>query len=374
MGDLGEELENKGSPCSSEENSCPKRARCICEFSFTQPSKEESFQQLVPSENFWTDIEPQICELKKCSSLDQKDNTSSSNSMNIPSGSTNLDRSKGENVSTQMNRNENFSIKVFLKSKLNSTKARLDFDNEVKIMQQLRSPWTLVLHEVCTTPESVYLVLERYESTLCDYLKHFPTGLDYQTSILISSQVLQALNVCKENGITHRNLKPASIFISSCSNLNQESANYDVRCKLGNFSSAVWDPKENSTITQGMAGSIGYMAPEMFSNLPYDGSKSDIWSFGCLWINLHFGIIIFNNTWLKCFQEINAVDVCAQSLATSTTQALACFKNFLTEESCFDKVLRDFIQSCLQVDPNHRLSACKLLEHDLWSSRLVVRN
>lgn len=93
--------------------------------------------------------------------------------------------------------------------------------------------------------------------------------LDKTTSeeqvVKLGKDICNALVLCKDKGIVHRDIKPQNIFVS-------ETGDY----KLGDFGIA----KMVERTTGGTKiGTYSYMAPEVYNNQPY-GSASDIYSLG----------------------------------------------------------------------------------------------
>ena len=83
--------------------------------------------------------------------------------------------------------------------------------------------------------------------------------------VRVAKDMCRALSLCRKHSIIHRDIKPANIFIS-------ENGDY----KLGDFGIA----KAIEQASRGTkAGTYQYMAPEVYSNQPYD-FRADIYSLG----------------------------------------------------------------------------------------------
>ena len=94
----------------------------------------------------------------------------------------------------------------------------------------------------------------------------YERGLSRQGLIRLGIDLCRALEICKESKIIHRDIKPENIFVSKFGNY-----------KLGDFGVA-----KTLESTQGLLSKQGtamYMAPEIYSNKPYDESV-DIYSLG----------------------------------------------------------------------------------------------
>ena len=88
----------------------------------------------------------------------------------------------------------------------------------------------------------------------------------------IVHQIAQGLSEIHANGIVHRDLKHLNIFLSDASTEHPKIkiGDFGLACKLG----------EDECIKK-MAGTIGFMAPEVVQDEPSD-FKSDIWSLGVI--------------------------------------------------------------------------------------------
>ena len=95
--------------------------------------------------------------------------------------------------------------------------------------------------------------------------KSLQEKFDDQTVIEVGIGICNALELCKQYGIVHRDIKPQNIFVSP-------HGDY----KLGDFGIAKTIEK---TIGGTKIGTYKYMAPEVYNNQPY-GSGADIYSLG----------------------------------------------------------------------------------------------
>lgn len=100
---------------------------------------------------------------------------------------------------------------------------------------------------------------------LTPLLQNLKTDFEEVQVIRLGMDICQALMLCREHNIVHRDIKPQNIFVS-------KSGNY----KLGDFGIAKTQ-KRNCEGTQ--TGTYSYMAPEVYHNKPY-GSSADIYSLG----------------------------------------------------------------------------------------------
>lgn len=108
----------------------------------------------------------------------------------------------------------------------------------------------------------VYIRMELLTS-LPDYVHE--NGLTIAQVIKIGTDICSALELCRQNGIIHRDIKPQNIFVSKYGDF-----------KLGDFGVA---KEENIRGAADKVGTYAYMAPEVYKNKAYDESV-DIYSLG----------------------------------------------------------------------------------------------
>lgn len=108
----------------------------------------------------------------------------------------------------------------------------------------------------------IYIRMELLQS-LPDYVRE--NGMTVENVIKLGSDMCSALELCRENNIIHRDIKPQNIFVSR----------YGV-FKLGDFGVA-----KASTIrtSADKVGTYSYMAPEVYKGKGYD-YRVDIYSLG----------------------------------------------------------------------------------------------
>ncbi len=108
---------------------------------------------------------------------------------------------------------------------------------------------------------NVYIKME----LLTPLVKSLPEIITDDIVIKLAKDMCNALNVCKEYGVIHRDIKPQNIFVSKYGDY-----------KLGDFGIAKTVEK---TMGGTKIGTYKYMAPEVYNNQPY-GSSADIYSLG----------------------------------------------------------------------------------------------
>ncbi|MBQ9015853.1 MAG: protein kinase [Firmicutes bacterium] len=145
-----------------------------------------------------------------------------------------------------------------------------DIAQENAIMSELRGNSHIVSyedHQIIPHEDGIgYDILIRMEllTSLIDHLLHHP--MTERDVIKLGKDLCQALIVCEQKKIIHRDIKPGNIFLS-------DTGDY----KLGDFGIA--RSIEKSTGELSRKGTYTYMAPEVYKGEKY-GIGADIYSLG----------------------------------------------------------------------------------------------
>lgn len=187
-----------------------------------------------------------------------------------------------------------------------------------------------------------YLVDELILWVIMEYLEFGPLTDLVTTMVLREGQiaalikeVLKAMEFLHLNGIIHRDIKSDNILLS-----------IDGQVKLIDFGfCAQLDDTQEKRKT--FAGSPYWLSPEIITRKAYD-TKTDIWSLGILIIEMLEGAPPYlNETPLKAIYLI----------ATSGKPQI--------DYGRISPELGNFLDRCLDVDPDNRATASELLDHNL---------
>ncbi len=220
------------------------------------------------------------------------------------------------------------AIKVLPASFASDPERLRRFEQEARATGMLNHPNILAVYDVGTHQGSPYLVTELLEGqTLREEL---PTprrkALDY------ARQIAAGLAAAHAKGVTHRDLKPDNLFITT-----------DGRLKILDFGLAkVAAPKSESELTQsagttpGMAmGTVGYMSPEQARGQAAD-HRSDIFSFGAVLYEMLSG--------QRAFHRDSAMDTLS-AILKEDPPTLA------------DAALEPVVRRCIEKSPEQRFQS-----------------
>lgn len=247
-----------------------------------------------------------------------------------------------------------FAVKcISLKSnKINSSKLIKLIQKEVNILKALEHPNIIKYYQTDLDIENTEInIIIEYASkgNLQSFVSEFKP-LSNKILQKFIREILNALSYMHSKGVIHRDLKCANILISEDSSI-----------KLSDF--GLSKIIESTLITSEIAGSLNWMAPEIFSNeleanenteiftgvKKYKGYSfpSDIWSLGCTVIEM----MTANPPWTDTCKSMKEV-----------LRAIMTQNNFPIIPTC-SLDLKDFITKCFIRNPQNRPSANELLNH-----------
>jgi len=141
---------------------------------------------------------------------------------------------------------------------------KLKHPNVVKLMDILNywDGWMVIVMELCSGGTLIYDVVEKTRS-----------GLSERRAKFIFRQIAEAVNYLHKNNICHRDLNGTNIL------LKYEGKD---EIRIVDFGSARILKSQQDMLTT-FSGAEVIRAPEITEdNIPYDPTKSDSWSMGCI--------------------------------------------------------------------------------------------
>jgi serine/threonine protein kinase len=141
------------------------------------------------------------------------------------------------------------------------------FRLEAKAAARLTHPHILTVHDIITSEERQFIVMEYLEGkTLRDILGERTFSTEEVMSI--APMIGEALHYAHSHGIIHRDVKPDNIFVLENGNI-----------KVADFGIAKMLKVSDRTHTDVIMGTPNYIAPELVKGMSYD-HRVDIFSLG----------------------------------------------------------------------------------------------
>jgi curved DNA-binding protein CbpA len=169
------------------------------------------------------------------------------------------------------------ALKVMLPELADDPEQKRRFEREARAVARMAHPNVVTVFNLgYHTDGSPYIVMELMKGRdLLHVMRHGPAlTLDEQIGIVL--QVLDGLGQAHLEGIVHRDVKPANVFIVE-----------DGTAKVMDFGIARL-ATSSLTASHTFMGTANYMSPEQASGRPLDG-RSDLFSVGCMLCELVTG-------------------------------------------------------------------------------------
>ena len=228
-----------------------------------------------------------------------------------------------------------------------------------------------MLDSFCTQGGKLCIVFEYIEKNLLQVIERHPGGIKERDVKRIIWQVLVGLKQLHDKNIMHRDVKPENILISK---------NDVVKlCDLGFARDEASDDSEDMTQ---YVSTRWYRAPELLLRRPQYDKSIDVWSIGCLAIELITGNPAFPGN-----NDIGVLSMIMESCDMTADQWSGCRRSkgiILKAKRYVDKnrnlpwvhkwisgipmETRSFISQCLETDPSKRANVDQLLSHE-WLTR-----
>jgi|Transcript_10864 BR serine/threonine kinase len=215
---------------------------------------------------------------------------------------------------------------------------RIKVQREISVMKLMFHPHVIKIFDVLEDSKYLFLIIE-YASRgeLFNFLVQ-KRKIGNREALCFFQQIISGLEYCHMHRICHRDLKLENILLD---------LNYTI--KIADFGMASLSIP--GIMLKTFCGSPHYASPEIISNEPYNGIKSDIWSCGIILYALVIGKLPFdeNNDNIKnLFNKIRF-----EPVKIPKTIPVEC---------------RDLIRSLLTINPEKRITVEKIKQHRWFKS------
>ncbi|KAF8819211.1 PEK kinase [Cardiosporidium cionae] len=266
-------------------------------------------------------------------------------------------------------------LKCITKSHLIRANQEALLKKEVELQAHLKHPhiaWITRTHSLLSvlcnsvytwfdTPSCVFLVMEYcYNGDLFHYLEnHGP--FDEKTVSRMLFEITWAIRTCHDKRIAHLDVKPENVLL-----------NHKGECKLADFGlSAHIGSKQKRQGLHIHRGTLDYWSPEQCAHAMGSSTlfgefnqKTDIWTLGILSFELMFSHPPFGSTEGNEFSDQNTTKRAVMTrIQTYHWSRVGIEKRFLNI-SKMSSVYKDFLDMCLDKNPDNRPTAEEVLMHE----------
>jgi serine/threonine protein kinase/Tfp pilus assembly protein PilF len=175
------------------------------------------------------------------------------------------------------------ALKVLPPGALADEEMRKRFRREAMALSKLNHPNIAIIHDFDTERDVDFLAME-YISGVTLREKTLSGALPEAEVVSLGKQAAEALEAAHEQGIIHRDLKPGNIMVTPKGLLKVLDFGL---AKLFQPSGAI-DKTLTYTGTQGLTGTLPYMAPEQLDGREVD-ARTDIYALGAIFHELVTG-------------------------------------------------------------------------------------
>lgn len=152
------------------------------------------------------------------------------------------------------------------------------FQNEVRLVAQLRHPNIATLYDAQLSGSPMYYTMEYVRGQHLDlYLREHDVPLERRIAIV--KEVAQAIGYAHREGVAHRDLKPQNILIDEHG--QPRIVDFGIGKRLGLIDQRAGARGDGADSPGGVLGTYGYIAPEQRDARRVD-ARADIYALGAL--------------------------------------------------------------------------------------------
>ena len=238
------------------------------------------------------------------------------------------------------------ALKVLPTGTLADEAARKRFRKEALALAKLNHPHIATVFEFGTQDGVDFLVMELVEGvTLSDKLAGGPL-LEKEIARL-GMQLAEALEEAHERGVVHRDLKPGNVMVTAKG--QAKVLDFGLAKLVRPDVASATATTESFTETQGVAGTLPYMAPEQLRGEPVD-ARTDIHALGAVLYEMATG--------QRAFPDRQAAQLTAAILQLPVSSPRALNRRVSVE-------MERIVLKCLEKEPENRYQSAKEIAVDL---------
>lgn len=244
-------------------------------------------------------------------------------------------------------------VKMWKKRSIRSVRQMKRIHDEMITLKKLQHRNIVPSIDVWETPDYLNVAYERFGKDLYHTLERYNEKMPDSLIRQVMTPLIDALSFMHSHDIAHCDIKPENIMVTT----NGDESRLAV--KLADFELAV-EISDDYALPKGPRGSEGFMAPEMFSQRTYNPMKCDVWSLGCVLLELLLHGE-FEDRWLTHYQRALAGN--SNDQVDDFIEDLR-FEIEIISKEIKDWPFQDLLVSMLHISPHQRSSAAELVPHD----------
>ena len=234
--------------------------------------------------------------------------------------------------------------KIIPKSKVIDSRDMERILGEIDVLREVNHANLLRLVDIVHTEDFLYIITGRGGEDLFEYLSRQQGPVSDIKAHRIMRQVIAGVLALHDQGFCHRDLKPENILL-------------DVEDKIILCDYGLCTRVTESTGLTDFCGSPGFFPPEMITSKAYNGFACDVWSLGCILLELVAGHSHFARIWMSSYkvEVLSDADHFVSNVAASKD---ALFKILDTDEDCshISTACKELLKGMLNIDPRARTS------------------
>ena len=246
------------------------------------------------------------------------------------------------------------ALKIVDKAKLSARyKTVRRLDNEIRLTSLVDSPNVTRLIESFHTQDRLYLVLEHGGQDLFGHVSSLAGSdrLDEATTRPLLAQLVAGVCSLSAQDVVHHDIKAENVLVET----DEDGAITRVRLTdLGMSQSYAREERARA-----FCGSPGFFPPEMVLAASYDPFKVDVWSVGCVAIELLLGRQWFSDHWQPNSQLTEEPDEFRRGVQT----ALRRLEADLEASPDVSEGIAKLVLGCVVFDPAARPTIEATSEH-----------
>lgn len=263
---------------------------------------------------------------------------------------------------------EALAVKAIDKGKLVDLVTLHRVNSEIASLRDpaIHHPGILGLRDVIHTNRHIYLVTERGGKDLFDFFGPHDEGVPEDTMQTIMLRVALAVQTLHRNNYCHRDLKPENILYDPIHPSTTSTV------KIVDFGLCTKASTSEDAMLHDFGGSPGFFAPELLLQDRYDGRQADLWSIGCILLELTLGNEKFATMWMRMYELEMLRD--RDKFAALVEQTVEAMREYCCSPKWqYSAPLRQLLVALLCVDPKQRLSIHDMLAHS-WFDDVLRRS